>query len=48
VAGNVGGHGSCTADWSTGDINNPSVILSSHVGGTDGTHCSITIYCIGG
>jgi hypothetical protein len=45
LPGNVGGHGTCDAGWANSNVYDPSVILSSHVGGTDGTHCSIAIYC---
>jgi hypothetical protein len=47
TAGNPGGHGTCTAAWANSNVNDPSVVLSSTVGGTDGTHCSISIQCIG-
>jgi hypothetical protein len=47
TAGNPGQRGTCTAGWLNGNDNDPSCVLSSHVGGTDGTHCSITIQCVG-
>jgi hypothetical protein len=44
----VGGRGSCTfTGYTSTDTGNPSCNFQASVGATEGTHCAVTVYCVG-
>jgi hypothetical protein len=48
VVADVGGRGSCTfTGYTSSDPGNPSCNFQASVGATEGTHCSVAVYCVG-
>jgi hypothetical protein len=48
VVADVGGRGSCTfTGYASSDPSNPSCNFQASVGASEGTHCAVTVYCVG-
>jgi hypothetical protein len=48
VVADVGGRGSCTfTGYASSDASNPSCNFQASVGASEGTHCAVTVYCVG-